>query len=108
MERRVMKLQTKAKTARFGGPDAHLVRRELLATLVVLRHACRRAALSFAPPGHVRRECKLLAADMVRIIDAHRALWLARNRRGGLAASLDHYRRNLREYQTMLSQAGHG
>lgn len=108
MECRVVQLQERAKTARFGGPDADLVRQELLATLIVLRHACRRAALSFAPPSRVRRACRFLAADMVRIIDTHRALWLARNRRGGLAASLDHYRRNLREYRTTLSKAKNG
>jgi hypothetical protein len=120
MERRVAELAARAAKARFGGPDGGLVRRELRATLAVLRHACRRARVMLAlRNGHgasrrrggiresfdplIRRECRSLAADMVRIMERHRELWMARNRRGGLASSLAYYRRNLREYQAILS-----
>ena len=105
MERRVAELAARAAKARFGGPDGGLVRRELHATLAVLRHACRRARVMLALRSGrgIRRECRSLAADMVRIMERHRGLWMARNRRGGLASSLAYYRRNLREYQAILS-----
>lgn len=101
MERRVAGLQARAAKACFGGTDGDLVRRELLATLAVLRHACRRAGVMLRSHDgrSTRRECRSLAADMEQIIDQHRTLWLARNRRGGLADSLSYYRRNLGEYQ---------
>jgi hypothetical protein len=108
MERRVAELAARAGTAPFGGSDGELVREELQATLAVLGHACRRAAAALAVRnGHsIRRRCRRLAAEMTTIIERHRELWLARNRRGGLADSLSHYRRNLREYQLILGQTG--
>ncbi len=48
---------------------------------------------------NVRARCRELAADINAIMRRHRILWLARNRRGGLASSLAYYRRNLGEYR---------
>ncbi|MBN2560170.1 MAG: family 20 glycosylhydrolase [Phycisphaerae bacterium] len=101
MERRAAALLERAAGAGFGGSDGELIREELLATLSVLRHACRRAGVMLMRRSgrSTRRQCRALANDMARIMDRHRWLWLARNRRGGLASSVGHYRRNLREYE---------
>ncbi len=87
----------------FAGADGNLVRDELLSTAMVLRHACDRALLlrSLLSGNAVRRSCRKLAADMRTIMERHARLWLARNRPGGLAASLSHYRRLLEEYERM-------
>jgi hypothetical protein len=81
--------------------DGVLTRDELLATLAVLRHAVRRgqAMLALHNGCDIRQTCRDLAEDMRAIISRHQALWLARNRRGGLASSTAYYRKNLREYQ---------
>ncbi|MFH1417599.1 MAG: family 20 glycosylhydrolase [Planctomycetota bacterium] len=101
MAGRMESLWARARAAQFGGDDGVLVRRELLATLSVLRHACRRARLAVAQEvrGGARREHESLARDIERIIERHRELWLARNRRGGLASSVGYYLRNLKEYR---------
>ena len=106
MERRLDEIEAKAARAKFGGEDGRLVREELLATIAVLRHACKRARLMLEP-GNARdvgRQCRWLIGDIEQIIERHRKLWLARNRSGGLVSSLDYYRRNLREYQAMLGK----
>ncbi len=101
MARRVAALSARARAVRFGGDDGALVRLELLATLSVLRHACRRARLVVArgEGSRSRGGYASLALDMERIIERHRELWLARNRRGGLASSVGYYLRNLKEYR---------
>jgi hypothetical protein len=109
MERRIDAIAAKAARVRFGGQDGGLVREELLATTAVLRHACRRARLMLKPGDRreLGRRCRWLIRDIEQIIERHRKLWLARNRPGGLVSSLDHYRRNLREYQAMLGKFPH-
>ncbi|MFQ5429067.1 MAG: family 20 glycosylhydrolase [Phycisphaerae bacterium] len=101
MAARVDALFQAARHARFGGGDGALVREELLATLAVLKHACRRARMAVAARTGRRFSVshRRLAREMERIIARHRALWLRRNRRGGLGASLSHYRRILNEYR---------
>jgi hypothetical protein len=100
MERRIDELRARAERAKFPAGDGALARDELLTTLTVLRHACRRgrAMLARRAGRDIRRDCRELAADMRRIMRQHRRLWLARNRPGGLRSSMDYYRRNLREY----------
>jgi hypothetical protein len=106
MERRIAKLRSQARGLGCGGRDGGLVREELLATLDILRHACRRAGLALAMQRgqRDRRTCRWLASDMARIMRCHRRLWPMRNRRGGLASSMAYYRRNLREYEAALGQ----
>jgi hexosaminidase len=104
MERRIEQLAAKAAGSRFRGGDGALAHEELLATLAVLRHACKRARLMLSPGDQrdTRRQCQWLARDMEKLIARHRQLWLKRNRPGGLASSVAYYRRNLREYDAML------
>ena len=106
MIRRIDDLAARARTVRFDCDDGDLVRAELRATLAVLRHAARRAAgmVTRRQGRRARRDWGWLERDMGGIIERHRALWLARNRRGGLADSLAHYRRNLREYRSMRAR----
>lgn len=104
MADRAAELAASARRMRFGGPQASLIKDELVATLLVLRHACRRAQFIVAQRTGRRAGVgpRWLAADMTRIIERHRALWQARNRRGGLASSVANYQRNLKEYQSLL------
>ncbi len=83
--------------ARIGGTDAGLIMREYEQTARLLRHACRRGLLALGQAGEtaLRRE---LDADMGEIIDEHRALWLARNRPGGLADSVARLEQARAEY----------
>ena len=104
MADRASELAALARSVRCGGPQASLIKDELLATLFILRHACRRAQFVVAQRTGRRAGVgpRWLASDMARIIERHRALWLARNRRGGLASSVAHYQRNLKEYESRL------
>ena len=100
--RRILALQSAAANVRFGCDDAEIVRAELEATLAVLLHAARRAAC-MATRRHGRRaryDRRALSREIKQVMRRHRACWLARNRSGGLAESMDHYRRNLGEYET--------
>lgn len=108
MEQRINELQAKAAHTAFGGLCSPLAWNELLATLAVLRHAVRRGQVMLARHhgGDIRRACRDLAKDMGRLIARHQTLWLARNRRGGLASSTAHYRKNLREYLTARGAGG--
>ncbi len=103
VEKRVETLLSHADKAAFQGSEGSLAREELVATLGVLRHACRRASLMLVDESRrTRQQVRWLAEDMKQIILRHRVLWLRRNRRGGLVTSLGYYRRNLREYQRLL------
>ncbi len=67
--------------------DADLIKREFANAGRLLRHACRRAQQL------LRQETDNTAmlADLEAAIAEHKALWLARNRPGGLADSLKHF-----------------
>lgn len=80
--------------------EGRLVREELRATALILRHACRRAAhlLGETAGREASRQRRRLAGEVRDIMARHRVLWLARNRPGGLAESTSYYRRNLRDY----------
>ena len=105
MAEQVAELEGAAGRATFGGPDGRLVKDELRATLAVLGHACKRAAFNVARRvgRRPRTSLRWFAEDMRRIIERHRALWLRRNRPGGLASSVSHYRRILKEYRNRMS-----
>lgn len=100
MRRRTDELAKQRRKARFGGEDDALVRQEFNITLNVLGHACRRALAAMESRRTPRSKWRALAADIRRIMQAHRRLWLARNRPGGLADSLDHYQKLLDEYES--------
>ncbi|MCZ6697954.1 MAG: hypothetical protein O7D94_03365, partial [Planctomycetota bacterium] len=101
MLRRIDEIESRVPAAKLDCENSDLIKRELLATLAILRHAARRAATMVTRRSGRRanRDLRWLARDIPRIIDRHRDLWRARNRPGGLAHSLGYYRRNLGEYE---------
>lgn len=104
MMKRIEKLKSMVSKARFAGPDRSVVKEELQTTLSVLDHACKRAQINVARRvgESARIGVKRLSTDMERLIERHRGLWLARNRRGGLASSVGYYERILKEYRRMM------
>ncbi|MCB0198118.1 MAG: glycoside hydrolase, partial [Anaerolineae bacterium] len=71
--------------ARSTRPDADLLHREFLWAAAMLRHACRRGLWALGDPAPDLRPA--LAAEAADLLTEHRAIWLARNRPGGLADS---------------------
>ncbi|MEJ5310029.1 MAG: glycoside hydrolase family 20 zincin-like fold domain-containing protein [Anaerolineae bacterium] len=67
--------------------DADLVKREFANAGRLLRHACRRALQLLGQ----ETDNVAMRADLEEAIAEHKALWLARNRPGGLADSLKHF-----------------
>ncbi len=86
--------------ARMQRNDASLVIREYEFTARLMRHACHRGLLATDPTRRnnavARRE---LDADLQAIIQEYQELWLARNRRGGLADSVARLQRARVDYQ---------
>lgn len=80
-------------------PDASLIGEEFTQTAHMLRHACRRALMVLqhpaAPSPGAMRE------DVDAILAAHRRLWLARNRPGGLADSAGRMEARRAEYAAL-------
>ncbi len=74
--------------AQMARPDADLIKREYRNTARMMRHACKR--LLFFLGQDIDRDAlrEELAADLEAIIEEYRALWLARNRPGGLQDSI--------------------
>jgi hypothetical protein len=77
-------------------PDAGLVRGEFELAARMLRHAVGRLRLAFDAGGPPRAE---LGRDLRALLADFRALWLARNRPGGLADSAARLERLLPEYE---------
>lgn len=102
---RLKHLHQSALTIRLKGADSTLVRRELILTIFVLRHAVLRARAALNPRS-LATAARHLHVDLRRIMAEHRRLWLARNRPGGLASSLSYYERNLKEYADFLKRVG--
>jgi hexosaminidase len=73
--------------AEMARPDADLIKREYQNTARLLRHACRRVIQLIEGDEDEALNAELLA-DLEEIIAEHKALWLARNRPGGLDKSL--------------------
>lgn len=67
--------------ARMAVPDAELIKREFAHVAQMLRHGAKRALLQL--DGSTLSP-SALAAELDAIIAEHRAVWLARNRPGGL------------------------
>lgn len=66
-------------------PDAALLHREFAMTARLLKHACRRALFAYEPDPAL---AAALEGDMREAAEEYRALWLARNRPGGLEDSI--------------------
>lgn len=101
---RLKPLYRSALSLKLKEPDPALVRRELILTFLVLRHAVLRARAALNPRLRAAA-ARHLHFDLRRIMAEHRRLWLARNRPGGLASSLSYYERNLKEYADYLKRA---
>lgn len=80
---------------KMGRPDAELIKREYANAGRLLRHACRRA-LQLMGEGE---NSATLLADLEQAIEEHKALWLARNRPGGLNDSLAYFEPLLEAYR---------
>ena len=70
--------------------DADLIKREYAGAARLLRHGCRRALQRLAQDDTPELKAELLA-DLEEAIVEYKALWLARNRPGGLSDSLAHF-----------------
>lgn len=84
--------------AEMGRADADLVKREFANAARLLQHACRRALQL----GEAEEKPALKAAlleDLEAAIAEHKALWLARNRPGGLEDSLARFEGLLDAYR---------
>ena len=79
----------------MGRPDAELIKREYANAGRLLRHACRRA-LQLMGEGE---DSATLLVDLEEAIEEHKALWLARNRPGGLDDSLSYFAPLLEAYR---------
>jgi len=97
MQQAIGALRCRAQRVDFGSAQ---VREEYALTLSVLEYACQRGLLALGRGGARGRRAALIRG-IRDIMERHRRLWLARCRRGGLARSQLHYRRNLREYESM-------
>jgi hypothetical protein len=79
--------------------DAPVIRCEFKNTIRMMRHACLRGFLAFeGDPVKVDNAKKELAFDLAEIVDEYRALWLERNRPGGLEDSLARFENARRDY----------
>ena len=81
---------------RMARPDAALIRREYANTARLMRHALRRGMLALG--GDSPMERKVLADDLGEFLEEYRALWLVRNRPGGLSDSIARFEQLLKEY----------
>lgn len=83
---------------RMTRPDANLIREEFLLGAQMARHACQRGLLALrdarAPLASDLRQ------DMQEILTKYRAIWLRRNRPGGLEESVRRLEDLMMEYQS--------
>jgi hexosaminidase len=92
--------------ARMWGKDADLIRREYENAARLLRHACALGEMKIAQANGqtVADQAAALAEDMRAILAEHRALWLARNRVGGLEeGSAAHFQRMIAAYRRIAA-----
>ncbi len=84
---RIATILARLGEARMACPDAELIKREFVNAGRLLRHACRRAQQLLG----ASEDTAALRADLEAAIEEHTALWLARNRPGGLKDSLKRF-----------------
>lgn len=78
-------------------PDAALIHQEFTFAARLLCHACDRALFAL---GAAEVSRSALAADLEGILAEHKAVWLARNRPGGLPDSAARMEKALAEYRS--------
>ena len=76
-------------------PDAALLRREFELAARMMRHAARRGLYAIGAPD---RSAADLDHDLREIIEEYQAVWLLRNRPGGLNDSVARLERSRRDY----------
>jgi hypothetical protein len=76
-------------------PDAALLKREFELAARMMRHAARRGLLAIGAPDRSAAE---LERDLSDIIAEYKAVWLLRNRPGGLSDSVARLERSRRDY----------
>ncbi len=81
--------------ARSTRPDAGLLQREFNLAVRMLRHACWRGLLALGAP---ERSAQELGRDLDEVINEHQAVWLARNRPGGLRQSVGRLIKSREDY----------
>ena len=85
--------------SRMEGPDEALVRRELELAAWMMRHACKRGMLAVErDPRAAAALARSLDADMQAIVAEYQAVWLGRNRPGGLADSVARLEKARQDY----------
>lgn len=82
---------------RMAREDAAMIRDEFNLTAMMLKHACWRGLMAVKNPAAPERAAML--DDLRTIIVAYRAIWMKRNRPGGLADSLARLETLLKEYE---------
>ena len=74
-------------------PDAALIRREFALAVHMLRHACQRGLRALETDASCKAgQSVLLGKDLDDLLGEYRAVWLERNRPGGLAESLAYFK----------------
>ena len=76
-------------------PDAALLRREFELAARMMRHAARRGLYAIGAPD---RSAADLEHDLREISEEYQAVWLLRNRPGGLDDSVARLERSRRDY----------
>ncbi len=73
--------------------DAALIRREFTLAVHMLRHACQRGLLALeADAGQKVSQSRSLSQDLDELLNEYKAIWLERNRPGGLEESLSYFK----------------
>jgi hypothetical protein len=93
--RRFDVLEAEMANARAGAPDADLIKAEFRNAVAMARHGARRGLMGM---GSKTLDSVAMRHELQRIIARHEALWLARNRPGGLRESSGRLRRLLADY----------
>jgi hexosaminidase len=82
---------------RMAHPDAQLITREYKNTIRLIRHACKRGLLSLTNDPSINPST--LKLDMEESLEEFRAIWLERNRPGGLEDSTMTFYAKIKEYK---------
>jgi hexosaminidase len=85
----------KLPSARSTRTDADLICREFRFAAHILEHSCRRILLAL---GYEDESPAELAMDIDEIVTEHEAVWLARNRPGGLPESVARFHKAKEDY----------
>jgi hexosaminidase len=93
---RLNQAESTIHTASPDRPDKHLLVREFLLTISLLKHASLRGLQAYLPDKYRKAD---LYANLDQIIDEYKSIWLLRNRPGGLQDSLAYFETAKKEYR---------